>query len=303
MKAIALDQFGGPEVLHLKEIPVPQPGAGQIRVRVHAAGVNAYDGKLRSGAMESMFATALPAVLGLELAGVVDAVGEHVTDVVVADRVFGWAVGKPGSYAELALSRVYAKIPDGLDFVTAATLPVSGETATRVLDLLALQPGETLLLHGASGAVGEVAAQLALQRGATVIGTGSAENQDRIRALGALPTTYGPGLVERVRVLAPQGIDAVFDASGRGALPDSIELRGGTSDRIVTIADPAARGLGIVFSGGADNSGFDLSGIAAQRADGELTTTVGATYSFDEAAKAHEVIDGGHAGGKVVLVP
>ncbi|MFC4588501.1 NADP-dependent oxidoreductase [Sphaerisporangium corydalis] len=302
MKAIVIDRFGGPEVLRLSDVPLPDPGPGQIRVQVRAASVVPLDGKIRSGVMEQMFPTPLPAILGREVAGIVDALGDGVTDVAVGDRVFGWSDPPAGSHAEHTLSSRYAVIPEGLDFATAVSLPVSGETATRVLDQLAIGDGETLLIHGASGAVGELAVQLAVARGATVIGTTSAAGAERVRALGAVPTGYGPGLVERVRELAPKGVDAVFDAAGKGALPDSIELRGGTG-RIVTIADPAAQGLGVAFSSGPTGPAFDLGTLAKRVVLGELTTTIAATFPFTDAAEAQRLSDGGHAGGKVILVP
>lgn len=302
MKAVVIEEFGGPEVLHVTDIPTPQPAAGQIRVRVQAAGVNPFDGKLRSGAMEAFFKTPLPAVLGLELAGVVDAVGEDVTRVEVGDRVYGWADKSPGSYAEFALSTVYGIVPETLEFTSAVTLPVAAETSQRVLKLLNVQPGETLLIHGASGAVGQVAVQLAIAQGVRVIGTAGPDNQELVRSLGAVPTTYGAGLVERVRSLALNGVDAVLDAAGKGALPDSIELRGGT-ERIVTIADPAARDLGVVMTSAGDPASVDLDGLAQLLASGQLKTTIGAILPFEEAAKAHELADSGHSGGKVVLTP
>ena len=301
MKAIVLDEFGGPEVLHVAETAAPEPGPGQIRVAVQAAGVNPYDGKVRSGSYEKFFKTPLPAILGLELAGTVDALGEGVTDVAIGDRVFGWAKQPAGSYAELALSETYGRLPDSIDFVRAVTLPVAAETSLRALGPLNLQPGETLLIHGASGSVGALATQLALRAGVTVIGTASAENQERVRSLGAIATTYGDGLVERVRALAPNGVDAVLDTAGKGALPASIELRGGT-DRIITIADPSASSLGVARAPGGSVD-VDLTGLAEQLANGELTTTIGGTFRFSEAAKAAEVNDSGHAGGKIVLMP
>ena len=303
MKAISFDTFGGPEVLHVTELPLPEPGPGQVRIRVHAAGVNPADGKIRSGAMEQVFATRLPAVPGFEMAGVVDALGDGVTGTAVGDRVVGWSAFPAGGYAEYALSGVYGPIPDELEFTRAVTLPVATATSTRVLGLLDVKAGETLLIHGASGSVGEVATQFAITRGATVIGTASEANQDRVRALGAVATVYGPGLVDRVRALAPNGVDAVLDAAGRGVLPNSIELRGGT-DRIVTIADPAAQGLGVTFSGGPDvRSGDDLARYAAQLVAGKLTTSVGSLHPLTDAVTAQELSDSGRAGGKVVLVP
>jgi NADPH:quinone reductase-like Zn-dependent oxidoreductase len=152
--------------------------------------------------------------------------------------------------------------------------------------VLKIGSGDTLLLHGASGAVGEVTVQLAVERGATVIATASEANQERVRALGASPTVYGPGLVERVRALAPNGIDAVLDAAGKGALPDLIELRGGT-DRIITLADFAAQRLGVVFAAGPqERSAIDLGTLAGRLARGQLTTTVARVYPFEEADQA-----------------
>ncbi|MBC6458972.1 NADP-dependent oxidoreductase [Actinomadura sp. HBU206391] len=303
MKAITFDTFGGPEVLHVAEVPLPVPGPGQIRIQVRAAGVNPLDGKIRSGAMKAVFPTPLPAVLGIDVAGVVDALGDGITDVAVGDRVVGWADAPAGSYGEYALAGAYTPLPDGLDFPAAVTLPVAGETAARSLNLLKVGDGDTLLVHGASGAVGQVTVQLAVERGATVIGTAGAANQERVRALGASPTVYGPGLVERVHALAPNGVDAVLDIAGKGALPDSIELRGGI-DRIVTLADFAAQRLGVVFSAGPpENSADDLGTLADRLVRGRLITTVAGIYPFAEAEQAHRVSDGGHAGGKVVLIP
>ena len=299
MKAIVIETFGGPEVLHAAQVPIPEPGPGQVRVRVLAAAVNGIDGKIRAGVMPG---AQLPAILGIEIAGKVDALGVGVTDVAVGDTVAGWADAPAGGYAELALASTYAQVPDGLDPVDAVAVPVAGETAQRVLRELAVQPGETLLVHGASGSVGEMATQLAVAAGVRVIGTASAGQQARVAALGALPTTYGAGLVERVRALAPEGVDAVLDTTGRGVLPDSVELRGGTH-RIVTIADPAAFTLGIAFSSVSQRSAAALADLLGRRARGELTTTTAGVYPLEDVARAAALNDAGRGGGKLVLVP
>ncbi|NGO76043.1 NADP-dependent oxidoreductase [Streptomyces sp. YC504] len=298
MKAIVFDQFGGPEVLHEADVEVPSPGAGQVRVRVKAAGVNALDGKKRSGMLEAIYPTAFPAVPGGELAGVVDALGEGVTDVQVGDEILGWS--DTGSYAEYALATLVAPKPAGLAWQGAAALPVASETAERVLNLLGVAAGETVLMHGASGAVGTLAVQFATARGARVIATAGPANQDYLTSLGATATVYGEGLVERVRALAPEGVDAVFDLAGKGALEDSIALRGGT-ERIVTIADFRAPQLGITFSQGPPQSSrASLAAVAQDAAAGKLTTTVTA-YPLAQAAKAQQVSDAGHVRGKLVL--
>ncbi|PSM38882.1 NADPH:quinone reductase [Streptomyces dioscori] len=301
MKAIIFDAFGGTEVLHEAETEVPQPGPGQVRVQVRAVGVNPVDGKIRSGIMEAIFPTTLPAVPGGEIAGIIDALGEGVDGFKVGDEVLGWS--DTGSYAEYALAdaTVLAPKPAGLDWTQAAALPVASDGAERVLDLLDVKAGETLLIHGASGALGTIAVQLAVARGARVIGTAGPNNQEYVTSLGATALVYGDGLVERVRALAPNGVDAVFDAAGKGALEDSITLRG-TTDRVVTTADFRARELGIVFAEGPQRrSATRLAELARLAADGDLTVTVGTTYPLADAAKAQEVSDSGHGRGKLVL--
>jgi NADPH:quinone reductase-like Zn-dependent oxidoreductase len=207
-----------------------------------------------------------------------------------------------GSYAEYALADDFALKPAGLSWEVAAALPVALETADRVLGVLGVAAGETLLVHGAAGPVGAFGVQLALARGVTVIGTASERNHDYLRSLGAIPVTYGDGLADRVRALAPQGIDAVFDAAGQSVLDVSIELRGGI-ERIVTIADVRAFDLGITFSGANRRFGAKLADYAQLVADGMLGVRIAASFPLADAARAHELSETGHAGGKVVLVP
>ncbi|MDX3489458.1 MULTISPECIES: NADP-dependent oxidoreductase [Streptomyces] len=304
MEAIVYEEFGGPGVLHLERLDPPRPGPGQVRVAVRAAGVNPLDHKIRNGWMEGAFPTRLPATPGAEFAGVVLEAGEGVTEFAPGDEVLGWSA--TGSYATEALAEAasLARKPAGLSWEEAAALPVATDTASRVLDELALAEGETLLLHGAGGGVGSVAVQLAVARGATVIGTASPANHDYLRVLGAVPVAYGDGLVERVRELVPEGVDAVFDASGRGALPASIELRGGTTDRIVTIADGDAAELGVAFSSGGGGPSADRLGANARLAEtGELRVEIAQVFPLADAASAHALSEGGHVRGKLVLLP
>jgi len=246
-----------------------------------------------------MSPTQLPAVLGLEIAGTVDGVGPGVDALAGDDEVLGFADG--GGYAEYALATTVAPKPARLDWAAAAALPVAAETALRVLDLLEVMRGDTMLIHGAAGAVGTVAVQIAVARGAAVIGTASKPNHDYLRKLGATPVPYGGGLVDRVRAVAPDGIDAVFDAASQGALPESIELRGGTS-RIVTIADPDALRLGIPFSDEATRDADALAELARQAADGRLRLTVAQKYSLEEAPVAQAAVATEHGRGKIVLL-
>ena len=301
MKAIQYRQFGGPEVLELVELPDPHPAPGQVRVAVRAAGVNPIDWKLRRG----MRGGELPQTTGGEVAGVVDELGDGVTDVAVGDNVFGFAAGGGGA-AELALSAEYAPIPPSLDFAGAAGLPVAVETAVRTLDLLGVGAGSTVVINGAAGAVGSAAVQIAIARGARVIGTASPGNHEYLRSLGAEPTTYGDGLVERVRALAPDGVDAALDAAGGGALPALVELAGGP-EHVVTIADYAgAEATGVRFSGGADPATVRalhaLKDIGELIEAGRFTLRVAQTFPLDQIAEAHRLSESGHARGKLVLL-
>ncbi|MEX5712501.1 NADP-dependent oxidoreductase [Parafrankia sp. FMc6] len=300
MEAIVFEKFGGPEVLQLSQIEEPHAGPGQIRIHVCAVGVNPMDYKVRNGWLADAFPTTFPAIPGNEASGIVDEIGEGITGIAVGDEVFGLTTS--GSYAQYALSSVFAAKPAGLDWAAAAALPVAGITARRDLDLLNVTAADTLLIHGAAGAVGTVAVQLAAARGATVIGTASPANHDYLRAFGAIPVAYGDGLVDRVRAVAPQGIDAVYDIAGQGALPDSITLRGGTTDRILTIADFTAPNLGIVLSTTfLPDAARVLTEQAEQIVTGKLRITIAADLPLADAAKAMEHSETGHAQGKIVL--
>ena len=301
MRAVVFEEFGGPEVLGVQEVPEPQAGPGQVRIKVRAAGVNPIDFKVRRGWTKGFIDPVLPAVPGLEVAGVVDQVGEG-AEFAVGDEVVGWSDG--GAYAEYAIAGNVARKPAGVSWEQAAGVPVAGETAQRVLDLLGVKSGETILIHGAAGAVGSVAVQLAKAAGLTVVGTASTANHDYLRSLGAVPVEYGEGLLERVRAAAPDGVDAVFDTAGQGGLQESIELRGGT-DRIVTIADFAAAELGVTASmAGTATPAEVRATLGAQLqavADGTLTIRVAETFDLADAAKAQELSESGHARGKIVL--
>ncbi|MFI6419692.1 NADP-dependent oxidoreductase [Streptomyces sp. NPDC050842] len=309
MEAIVYEEFGGPEVLrHATGVAVPEPGPGEVRVKVAAVGVNPVDWKRRYGWVEEFYPTTFPAVPGLEFAGTVDALGAGVTDLAVGDEVLGWT--KTGSYAEYAIAGTVAPKPAELSWEAAASLPVAGETAQRVLDLIGVREGETLFLHGAAGVVGSVAVQLAVAAGITVVGSASESNHAYLRELGAIPVAYGDGLAERVRAAAPGGVDAVFDAAGHGVLPVAIELLGGEGtarkERIATIAATDAAEHGIAFSGvtGApDAVRAALTAQARQAVEGTLAVRLADTLPLKEAARAQELSESGHVRGKLVLVP
>jgi NADPH:quinone reductase-like Zn-dependent oxidoreductase len=299
MKAVRFSQFGGPEVLEIADLPDPHPGPGQVRIAVRAAGVNPSDWKKRKGLMDDE----LPQTLGHEAAGVADELGEGVADVAIGDRVFGLSA-EGAAQAELAVLSHYAPIPPSLDFPGAAALPAAIETATRALDQLRVASGITLLINGASGSVGSAAVQLAVARGARVLGTASLANHDYLRSLGAEPVAYGEGLTGRVRALTPGGVDVALDVAGSGVLPELIELAGGPG-HVITIADfNGAQEHGVRFSSGdAGRAVHALAEIGQLIESGRFSLPVARTFPLAEVAQAHRISEQGHIRGKLVLLP
>jgi NADPH:quinone reductase-like Zn-dependent oxidoreductase len=309
MRAIEYTAFGGPEVLRLVDVPVPEPGAGQVRVAVKVAAVNGVDWKIREGHLGEQ---TMPQRPGVELAGIVDAAGPGAS-VEVGDEVFGWTApgttrvpgwdgGFPaGAYAEFALAEAVIRKPEAFSWADAASLPVVGETAVRGVAWLDPQPGQVVLIHGGSGMVGSIAVQLAVARGATVIATTGESNADYVTSLGAIPVPYGTEMVEQVRRVSSQ-IDGAIDAAGLGGLSDLIALRGGT-DRVVSLADPAAIGMGLPFlPGGPEGHNVDvLDELMEMVLTGAVTLRHAKSYPLSEAAAAQEFSATGHAGGKVLL--
>jgi NADPH:quinone reductase-like Zn-dependent oxidoreductase len=299
MKAVIFDKYGDPDVLHVGEVTEPHAGPGQVRIAVRAASVNPIDWKLRSGMLESVMPVDLPKVVGYDGSGVVDEVGEG-ADAAVGDEVFGFAVANEGA-AEYAVLDDFARKPAGLSFEEAAGFPVAVETSVRALDLLGVQPGQTVLINGAAGGVGTAAVQIARARGARVIGIAGEHNHDYLRELGAEPTAYGEGLVERVRALG--GADLAFDVAGSGIIPELIELTG-SPDNVITIADYSAPEHGVRVTGGQDGRYAQaLSEAAKLWEEGAFRLPVEHAYPFAEAGEAHRASQAGHVRGKLVLVP
>jgi NADPH:quinone reductase-like Zn-dependent oxidoreductase len=296
VRAAVYTESGTPaEVLSVTEVVEPHAGPGQVRIAVRAAGVNPIDWKIVTGR-----SPAAPTVPGIDAAGVIDEVGEGVTGVRVGDAVFGNATG--GSAAEYAVLSAWAPKPDATPFEVAGGLPVAADAAVRVLDVLGLRPGQTVVIDGASGGVGVVAVQVALARGLTVIGTAGAANQDFVRAMGALPTLHGPGLADRVRDLAPDGVDGGVDTAGKGSVRDLIALTGDPA-AVVTIADFGAAELGVHVISGGGGQAPRLAQVAELLAAGRLDVPVAGTYALERIGEAYAESQGGHVRGKLVLVP
>ena len=299
MRAAVYSRTGEPgEVLTVVEREEPHAGAGQVRIAVRAAGVNPIDWKLVTGMMGGP--PPEPTVPGIDAAGTVDESGDGVTGVRLGDPVFGHASG--GSAAEYAVLSAWARVPDGASVEVAGGLPVAGETAVRVLDLLGLRAGQTVVVDGASGGVGSTTVQIALARGLRVIGTAGEANQDFVRSLGAEATRYGAGLVDRVRELAPEGIDGGIDTAGRGSVRDLIALTGDPA-RVVTIADFGAAELGVQVTSGGGGQAARLEQVAELLADGRLDLPIAATYPLERIGEAYALSREGHVRGKLLLLP
>lgn len=300
-QAITYASYGGPEVLQLSHVEMPEPGPGQVRIKVSAAAINPYDLKARSGRRGAGADLDHPVIPGLDAAGTVDALGDGVSDLQVGDEVFGPAHG--GAYAEYAVLRRAFPRPDKLSAATAAALVTPGSTASRVLDELGVRTGQTLLIHGAAGAVGILATQLAVQRGAAVIGTVNPTDFDLIARAGGVAVAYGDGWMARVGAAAPAEVDLVLDTSGAGVLADSVALTG-SADRVITIADSSAAELGVRFSSGAGGGGFEvLPGLAEGVVSKRVIFPAPIEYPLTEAAQVQAEMESGDLRDKVVLVP
>jgi NADPH:quinone reductase-like Zn-dependent oxidoreductase len=300
MRALQFTAYGGPEVLEWGDAPEPHAGPDQVRIAVRAASVNPIDSKVLSGAMAGGQPMSGTGYLGFDAAGVVDQVGEGVTDVSVGDEVLGRGTNTQAEYAVLDS---WAPRPASVDWAVAAAAGVAGETSERGLRLLGVEAGDTVFVDGGAGGVGAVAVQMAVVRGAQVIASASEANHAYLRELGATPVLYGDGLVDRVRAAASGPVDAVFDVAGRTPVEDLVSLAPEPS-QVVSIANFAAGEAGARVTGGGDDSRprEALAQVADLLAQGRLVITV-QTFGFERAAEAYRIVEGGHVRGKLVLVP
>ena len=302
--------FGGPEVLEQIEVELPDPAAGEVTIEVRAAGMNPADYKHFAAGQDPEL---LPLTIGYEVAGVIAAIGP---DTVIAsgggaagDEVVVFRVSDGYSSALNApATDVFAK-PATLTFPQAANLLLVGATAADALDAAGVSEGETVLVHGAAGGVGTSAVQQAVLLGASVIGTAGERDFDAVRGFGATPVAYGPGLEERVRQVAPDGIDAAIDTVGFDEAVDVSLALVGDRGRIVSIAAFGRGGRDgfLVVGGSVPRSGpFRAAArrpLLALAAEGKLTVPIGQTFPLSEAPRAVQALQGKHPYGKLALVP
>lgn len=304
-RAVQYDRIGAPDVLYLAEKPVPQPAEGRVVLAVRAVGLNPFDAKVRAGIVPMQ--TPFPRGLGGDVAGVVEAVGEEAVyhdgvPVQVGDEVLGFGMSTLREHLAVSAANL-ARKPVTLSWAVAGSLATPGLTAVASYDVLRPATGDTVFVSAAAGAVGFLYAQLARAAGARVIGSASPVNHDRLRQAGIEPVTYGEGLADRLRALAPEGLTAVQDNAGGETIEVALAL-GVTPDRICEIVDhDATERLGLASPGRYPRRADRLESLAGQVADGILSLPVQQTFPLDEVAAAFALLETRHLHGKVVVTP
>ncbi|MFE5922433.1 NADP-dependent oxidoreductase [Streptomyces sp. NPDC056468] len=304
MKAITLQHYGQPEDLKLVEHPDPKVAPGEVLIRVKAAGVNPVDWKVGAGYLDPLMETHFPVIPGWDVSGVVEQVGLDVEEFAPGDEVYGYVRKDSvqlGTYAELVAAnvRLVARKPASLSWEQAAGVPLAGLTAYQAIKRVGVSAGETVLVHAAAGGVGMFGVQIAVALGARVIGTASERNHDFVRELGAEPVTYGDGLADRLRELAPEGVDAALDFVGGDAVDVSQQVLK-RRDRVVSIADPdvLAKGGHVLW---VRPDPADLTALGELADAGRLSVHIDRVLPLAEAAEAWRISSAGRVRGKLVL--
>lgn len=297
MFALTFSRYGDADVLGVGEVDAPHAGRDQVRIRVMAASVNPWDGRVRAGYLKDVVPVTFPAIPGLDASGIVDEVGSGVFGVAVGDAVFG--IGS-ATTAEFAVLDGWAHKPEAMSWAEAAAAGLVSETAERGLEDLAVDDASTLVVEGASGGVGSAAVQLAARRGARVVGTASAANSGYVRGLGVMATTYGPGLRARLDALGVGRVTAVLDTAGSGSLAELVGLVDDPA-QVVSTADYDAPKLGARVVRATPRAFAVLSEVAAAFEQSRHMVEVARVVPLAHAAEAHRLSETGHVRGKVVV--
>jgi NADPH:quinone reductase-like Zn-dependent oxidoreductase len=304
-KAVRFDHYGDRDVLDVVDVPVEAPPAGEVLVEVLAAGINPGEASIRKGLLDARFPSTFPSGEGTDLAGIVRAIGDGVTQFAVGDEVLGWS-NRRSSHAEFVnvpVDQLVSK-PDAVDWEVAGSLHVAGVTAYAAVRAVGAGADDTVVVSAAAGGVGLIAVQLLKLKGSAVIGIASEQNHGYLESLGAIPVSYEDGLAERIRSLAPQGVDAFIDTYGPEYVELAIEL-GVDPERIDTIiAYEAAAKVGAKTDGSSTASNAEVVGELTELvAAGKLVVPIAATYPLTEVRQAFEQLEQRHTRGKIVLVP
>jgi NADPH:quinone reductase-like Zn-dependent oxidoreductase len=306
-KAVKFDQYGGIDVLQVRDVPRPEPREGQVFVEVRAAGINPGEAMIRKGALHDMFPATFPSGEGSDLAGVVAQVGTGVDAFKVGDEVLGFTEDRAShaEYVVVPAGNLTAK-PANVSWEVAGGLFVAGTTAYAAVRSVELKAGDTVAIAGAAGGVGTIAVQLAKRSGATVIGIAGPSNDEWLTAHGVIPVNYGDDLANRLRSASPSGrIDAFLDFFGNGYVELAVAELGVAPQRVDTVIDfPAAAQFGAQTAGNADASNVDvLAQLADLIAAGELEVPIAQVFSLDDVQDAYRTLEQRHTRGKIVLRP
>ncbi len=304
-KAVRFDHYGGREVLYVAEVEVPLPAAGEVVIRVKAAGVNPGEAAIREGRLAERYPATFPSGEGSDFAGVVHALGADVTSWAVGDEVLGWTERRAShaEYLAVPVGQLVTK-PAALSWEVAGSLYVAGCTAYAAVQAVGVGPGDTVVVSAAAGGVGSIAVQLAHVRGARAIGIASAHHHDWLRSIGITPVAYGEGLSDRVREAAPSGVNAFVDTFGPEYVHLAVEL-GVAPARIDTIiAYDAAAEVGAKTDGSMAGTSVDvLSEMADLVASGQIVVPIATSYPLEQVVDAYAQVEQRHTLGKVVLIP
>ncbi len=303
--AVQFDEYGEIDVLEVRDVVRPQPGPGEVLVRVRAAGINPGENAIRLGVFREQWPATFPSGQGSDLAGRIEEVGADVPTWSVGDDVIGW-VDSRASHAELVVvpAEHLVRREQGVPWEAAGALFVAGTTAHAAVNAVGAGPGDTVVVAGAAGGVGSLAVQLARRAGATVIGLASESNHRWLTDHGVVAVAYGDGAADRIRAAAPGGVDAFVDTFGSGYIDLALEL-GVAKDRINTIIDfAAAARTGVKGEGMAGSANAKVLGeLAELAAAGELEVPVAATYPLTEVRAAYRQLMLRRTRGKIVLLP
>jgi NADPH:quinone reductase-like Zn-dependent oxidoreductase len=301
--AVRFDNYGGPDVLQVVDVPRPTPGPGQVVVRVKAAGINPGEGKIRDGALHERWPATFPSGQGSDLAGVIEELSEPTNGFSVGDEVIGFTHDRSSQAELVAVDADHLTYrPAEVPWDVAGSLFVVGTTAYAVVRAVSAGPGDTVVVSGAAGGVGSLTVQLAKRAGATVLGLASEPNHEWLRDHGVIPVTYGEGVAERLNVAANGPIDAFIDLVGGDYVQIALDL-GVKPDRIDTIANFQAKArYGVKIEGNNDAASADvLAQLAALIADGQLEMPIAQVFPLAQVADAYRELELGHTRGKIVL--
>jgi NADPH:quinone reductase-like Zn-dependent oxidoreductase len=306
-KAVQFDSYGGIDVLEVRDVPRPFPGAGEVLVEIRAAGINISEAVIRAGAVHDLFPATFPSGQGSDLAGVVAELGSGVSGFAVGDEVIGFSNlrSSHAEYVTVPANQLTAK-PSEVSWEVAGSLFVAGATAYGAVRAVRLVPGDTVAIAGAAGGVGSIAVQLARRAGATVLGIAGPSNDVWLADHGAVPVNYGDDLPARLRAAAQPGrIDALLDFFGGGYVAMAVEHLGVPRDRVDTISDFAAvERFGVLSAGGADAATAEvLAELADLVARGELEVPIAGVFALDDVQDAFRELELRHTRGKLVLRP